>query len=137
MSGYNLKATKKSFDPIATDRYTLKVESTNVEPHTTKSGEVGEKIEVIFRVVGGEFENRKVWEYIYTPATLWKARTILEAGGSTLSESENITADGIAAALLGIEVSAWIESTKTDDDKIRTNLKEYKPVGGDMSALMR
>ena len=136
MSSYNLKATKKSFDPINTDRYVLKVESTKVDAHT-KDGVVGHKIEVVFRVVDGEFENRKVWDYIYLPWTAWKARTILEASGSTLADSENITADGIAAALLGAEVTAWVESTKSEEGKDRTNLKEYKPVAGDMPALMR
>jgi hypothetical protein len=126
-TGYNLAETKKAFDPITADRYNLKVESAEVSPHT-KDGVDGHKIEVIFRVVGGEFEKRKVWDYIYLPWTAWKARTILEAAGSKLADSDNITADGIAAALLGGEVTAWIESTKTDDDKVRTNVKEYKPV---------
>jgi hypothetical protein len=136
MSGYNLKATKKSFDPIATDRYTLLVETTEVTPHS-KDGTDGHKIAVVFRVVGGEFENRKVWDYIYLPWTAWKARTILEAGGSTLADSENITADGIAAALLGVQVSAWVESSKNDEGKDRTNLKEYKPVSVVSSSLMQ
>ncbi len=136
MSSYNLKATKRSFDPLPTDRYTMKVESTEVDPHT-KDGTEGHKITVVFRVVGGEFENRKLWDYIYLPWTAWKARTILEAGGSTLADAENITADGIAAALLGAEVSAWVESSKSDEGKDRTNLKEYKSVAGDMPALMR
>ena len=127
--GYNLKATKKAFDPITADRYTLKVESTKVEPHL-KNGEDGEKIEIVYRVVGGDFENRKVWDYVYLPWTAWKARTILEAGGSKMSEAEDITADAIAQSLMGLEVSAYIESNKTEDGKDRTNVKEYKPVSG-------
>lgn len=136
MSGYNLKATKKTFDPLPTDRYTLKVESTEVDTHT-KDGTVGHKIAITFRITNGEYENRKVWDYVYLPWTAWKARTILEAGQNDLSDSENITAEGIAAALIGCEVSAWVETSQSEDGKPRTNLKEYKPVGGDMPALMR
>ena len=134
--GYNLKATKKAFDPVKDDRYTLKVETTKVEPHE-KNGVEGERIEITYRIVDGEFENRKVWDYIYLPWALWKARNILECGGSDMANSEDVTADGIAGALTGLQVSAYLETTKGDNDNFRTNVKEYKPVEGDMPSLLK
>lgn len=136
MVTYNLKATKKGFDPIESNRYTLRVEATKIEPHV-KNEVVGERIEITFRIVGTEFENRKVWDNVYLPQTLWKARTILEAGKSSLAMSEKITANEIANALTGLEVSAYVESTRSDDDKPRVNISKYTPVGGDMPSLFQ
>jgi hypothetical protein len=131
---YNLKATKKAFDPIADDRYTLKVESTDVEPHS-KNNIDGHKISITYRVVGGEFDNRKVWDNIYLPAAAWKARTILEKGGSDLFSSEDISAQNIADALVGLEVSAYLENSKSESGADRTNVKDYTAVSGN-SGLM-
>ena len=125
--GYNLKATKKAYDPIADDRYTLKVEATEVEPYS-KNNIDGHKISVTYRVIGGEFDGRKVWDNIYLPAAAWKARMILEKGGSDLFSSEDITAQSIADALIGLEVSAYLENSKTDAGTDRTNVKEYQSV---------
>jgi hypothetical protein len=133
--GYNLKATKKAFDPIPDDRYTLKVETTKVEPHE-KNGVTGEKIEITYRICGGEFENRKVWDYVYLPGALWKARAILEAGENLLAESEDVTADVIASALMGLQVSAFLETTLGENGNLRTNVKEYKPIKGDLPGIL-
>jgi hypothetical protein len=135
--GYNLKATKKAFDPIPADRYTLKVESAEAAPYE-KDGKTGERVEITYRIVGGSMDNRKVWDNIYLPMVAWKARAILDAGGSDMANAEDITADGIAEALIGLEVSAYIESSKIENsDNFRTNVKEYKPVHADESSFLR
>lgn len=134
--GYNLKATKKTFDPVEDNRYKLKVEATKIEPHE-KNGTEGEKIEVTYKIMDGEFANRKVWDNIYLPWTAWKARTILEAGGSDMAAAEDVTAEGIANALIGLEVSAYIETSKTEGGSIRTNVKEYRPVDGDIPGILQ
>lgn len=134
--GYNLKATKKSFDPIPTDRYTLKIESTKVEDHE-KNGEMGEKVEITYRIVGGDFDNRKVWDYLYLPWVAWKARTILEAVGKLdVADSEDVTAQSIADALVGGEVSAFLETELGTNGNPRTNVKEYKSVAGDIPGIL-
>lgn len=132
--GYNLQETKKAFDPLPADRYTLKIESTRVESH--QKGETkGERIEITYRIVDGSFANRKVWENVYVPWALWKARGILEAGNSKAATSPDITADGIAKEMMGLEMTAYIETEIGEQDKIRTNVREHRPIETGSSLL--
>jgi hypothetical protein len=136
--GYNLKNTKSGFEPIPSDRYTIKVNEASVGPHVKNGTEAGERIELVCHITEGKFANRKVWDYIYLPAATWKARQILEACKSNLINNADVDAQVIATELIGAEYSAWIESTLTGDGKNRTNLSDYKATEDiDMPSILK
>jgi hypothetical protein len=122
---YNLKQGKSSFEPIPDGRYLLKVDGVSVSPHT-KDNKDGHRFEVTFTVIDGEFKGRKVWDNIYLPWVTWKMYTLLEAGESPEASDENATPESIAAALTGLEVSAYLTTVMGTNDKPRTNVSEYK-----------
>jgi hypothetical protein len=133
--GYNLKDTKKTeFEPIPEGRYSLRVESVEVIPHE-KDNVSGEKIALTMVVTDGTYKNRKVWDNVFVPWALWKARQILEAGGSRLADSDNITAQGMATAMKGIEVSAFLEPKTGNNNNILINVSQYKSLVGEDAPL--
>ena len=122
---YNLKEGASSFETPEDGRYLLKVEAVEVKPHE-KEGKAGHAFDITFVSADGKFKGR-VWEHIYLPWVTWKMKALLEAGGSKEAENENATPTSIAAALQGLEVSAYIWSELGTNKKMRTNVKEYKP----------
>jgi len=128
--GYNLNEQKNDFAPIPEGRYTLRAESVEVTPHE-KNNEKGEKIAVTYVITEGPYKNRKVWDNVFTPWALWKARAILDAGGSPVANSKNVSAEEIAAAIKGLEVSAFIEPRKGNNDNILINVGQYRSVTED------
>lgn len=126
MGNYDLTKTGSGFDPITDGRYTLTVESVEVTPHT-KGDVTGEKIAITYRIADkGPFQNRKVWENIFVPWALFRARQVLEALGSDMATSKDISAEGIASAMKGLSVSAWVETIVGDNGKAYANVKEHK-----------
>ena len=122
--------TKSGFDPIASDRYTFHVDDASAEAYS-KNNVDGHHIELTLHIVDGTFVNRKVWDHIYLPGALWRARQVLQAAGKTAElQDKNLEASGIAMALVGTEFSAWLEASKGTNDAPRYDLKEYKPVAG-------
>lgn len=133
--GYNMTETKSGFDPIPSDRYTFIVDSATAEEYS-KDGKDGHHIEVAMHIADGAFAKRKVWDHIYLPGALWRARQVLQAAGKTAETvSSNIEAADIAAALMGTTFSAWLESSKGTNGSPRNDLKEYTPIvaAADMS----
>lgn len=124
---YDLSSvTKKTFDPIPSDRYNFTIEAARVKPHV-KNGVEGEEIELTLRITTEcEFKNRKVWDHIYLPNALWRAKQILEAGHSTVNGQ--IEGQILADALVGLEVSAYLESGKTTNGNPKVDIKDYVAV---------
>lgn len=126
--GYDLTKSSNNFEPIEDGRYTLVVESAEVTPHT-KGDVTGEKIAITYKITNdGDFKGRKVWENIFVPWALFRARQVLEAMGSDVANSKDVTAEGIASAMKGRTVSAWIETIVGDNGKAYANPKEHKAV---------
>lgn len=128
--GYDMQKTKSGFDPITSDRYTFHVDDASAEAYS-KNNVDGHHIELTLHIADGTFINRKVWDHIYLPGALWRARQVLQAAGkATEAASKNIEASDIAIALVGTEFTAWLEASKGTNDAPRYDLKEYKPVAG-------
>lgn len=127
---YNLKAGKSSgFEPLPEGRYSLKVDNVNVTPHT-KNNEDGHRFEITFLVMDGPNKGRKVWDNVYLPGATWKMYSILEAGGSSLVSSENVTPESIAIGLQGLEVSAYLTTATGNNGKPRTDVSNYASLAG-------
>jgi len=124
---YNLKQGRGTFESLPDGRYTLKVDGVAVSAHE-KEGKAGHRFEVTFSIIDGEFKGRKVWDNIYLPWVTWKMATLLEAGESPEATDENATPESIAAALTGLEVSAYLTTTLGTNQKPRTNVSDYKTV---------
>lgn len=130
-----MNETKTGFDPIPSDRYTFVVDSASAEEYTKvdKDGnsQNGHHIEIALHIADGPFAKRKVWDHIYLPGALWRARQVLQAAGKTAeATSSSIEADGIAGALVGTTFSAWVETTKGNNGSPRYDLKDYTSVNG-------
>lgn len=126
--GYDLTKSKDGFEPIEDGRYTLTVDSVEVTPHV-KGDVTGEKIAITYKITDdGSYKNRKVWENIFVPWALFRARQVLEAMGSDVANSKDVTAEGIASAMRGRSVSAWIETIVGDNGKAYANPKEHKAI---------
>jgi hypothetical protein len=123
---YNLKQGRTNFEPIPDGRYSLKIDSVSVTPHT-KGEQDGHRFEVAFTITDGDHKGRKVWDNIYLPWVTWKMCALLEAGGAP-TDDENATPESIIAALTGLEVSAYIVTTTGSNDKPRSNLSDYTAI---------
>lgn len=122
---YKLKEASKGFDPVPENRYVLTVENVSVSDHI-KDETKGHRFEVTFHIKDGKLAGRKVWDNLYLPWSNWKMFALLEAGGSDEANSNNATPESIAAALHGLEVSAFLKTTKSTTGKDRTEVSDYK-----------
>ena len=125
--GYNLKATGEAsgdFEALPMNRYNLKVEAAEF----TKASTGNDMIATTFVVTEGEFKNRKLWNnFTLTPAAMVFLFQFLKAAGSDLIDKEDISGSEIANAMVGMEVSAYTEPSKTNAGNPRNVLTQWKP----------
>lgn len=124
--GINFKELKDSsgndeYTPLPQGRYNLEVESG--EKGVSKNG--NDKIEFTFRVVEGDYENRKLWHtFSLVPKAQVYLLNFLEAIGSDVIEKdEEVSHKEIIQSAVGKSVSAYVEITSyPGSDKKRNQI---------------
>lgn len=127
--GYNLKdAGGSSFSPLPTNRYTLKVEKAEVA--TSANG--NEVIRLQFSVCDGDHKGRFCFDnLVFTDNSLWKVRTLLEKVGSDLIGKTDVSPAQVATALMGKQLSVYVEKGFNNKGSEINTLKEYQSVSDD------
>lgn len=133
----NLKAigasnTGGDFDALPEGRYQIEVEE-------AKLGKSREKqtpcIDVTFRVISGQYENRKLWNSFYlTEKSYFMLYNFLKAAGSALIDEEDVSEEVIANAMVGMRVSAWTQPGKTPSGNPKNDLSKWSAIKTDDDA---
>jgi len=120
----NLKdvKTKGEFEPIPEGRYDL-----NVEKAELGQAETGNPmIKVTYKITDGTYKGRLVWDnFVLIPNSYWKLKTFLEASGSALADSENVTEQKIADAMVGMKVNGFLSPRTSTSGKPTNDVKSY------------
>jgi len=124
---FNMKEVKngEGFDPIPEGLYNVVVDK--VELTTTKESG-NPMIKATLKVQDAPYKNRQVWDnFVLTSTALWKLKSFLDAIGSKLAESENVTEQDILATMRGASVAAYLEPRMSENGKAGNNVKNYQP----------
>ena len=127
---YNLKAAANNdsggdFQALPAGRYTLKAEAAEVK----SSAKGNSMISVTFKVVGGDYANRKLWHnFTLTEKALPFLTRFLKAAGSDIFEEEDVSGEAIAQDIVGKVVSGYTEPGKTINGNPKNDLKNWSAV---------
>ena len=127
---YNLKNaasndTGGDFQALPADRYALKAEEAEVK----SSAKGNSMVAITFKVVGGEFNNRKLWHnFTLTEKALPFLVRFLTAVGSDIANEEDVSGEAIAQDIVGRTVSAYTTPGKTINGNPKNDLTLWKPV---------
>jgi len=127
---YNLKKASEGdtggdFQALPAGRYTLKAEDAEVK----SSSKGNSMIAITFKVVGGDYNNRKLWHnFTLTDKALPFLTRFLKAAGSDVFNEEDVSGEAIAQALIGKVVSAYTEPGKTINGNPKNDLKNWSSV---------
>jgi hypothetical protein len=120
-----------SFDAVPADRYTL--ECVDAKLATSKKG--NQKVSAQFKIVGGDLENRRVWnDFSLLPNSWFHLKNYFEAAGVDVEDQE-ITFDDILSMLGGTQVSAYV-STRDYKGKTQNDVSDWKPVGAGEDSVL-
>lgn len=122
--GFNLKKADSgnSFTPIPADTYFFRVDKAEV----TLSQQNNPMIALQLVVEDGTHKGRVVFDQlVLAENNLWKIKSILEAIGSDLINSENVEGGEIADALRGKSLSAKITISNGANGNPKNNVKAY------------
>jgi|AntRauTorcE11897_2_1112592.scaffolds.fasta_scaffold00273_10 hypothetical protein len=122
----NIKSREsKEFKPITPGRYNMEVEAAELTTLNDK-----EAIEVTFRIVEGDFRNRKIWHRLFlTEDALTYVVLFLQAtGNEALADSDDMAEDKICSAVIGSTVSAYVKN-KNYKGKVYSNVESFQKSG--------
>jgi hypothetical protein len=122
--GFNLKKADSgnSFAPIPADTYFFRVDKAEM----TVSQQNNPMISLQLAVEAGTHKGRIVFDQlVLAENNLWKIKSILEAIGSDLINSENVEGGEIADALRGKTLNAKITISNGTNGNPKNNVKAY------------
>ena len=95
------------FDPIPRGRYPVRC----VDANQTMSNNGNDMVDATFEITGDKYANRKIWDkFVWTEKAMWKVKQALDAGKSTLTDSDELSIERFVQELNGgMEFSALIE----------------------------
>jgi len=125
--GFNLKGvdTGGGGSAIPAGRYNLRIEKSELTQATTGK----DMIKLQMSVLDGNYKGRMCFDQlVLTESALWKVKTLLEAVGSKLINSENVEPEEVAAELTYKTLSAYLEEGKTSTGNPTNNVKAYQSI---------